>query len=730
MPGPLSVVAQSAPQPLPRLSGPIELDGYIDEPAWEAIDPLPLTTYQPTYRGPITERTEIRIAYDDTHLYVAGRLYDANPDGIRANSLYRDRYSGDDTFAVIIDTFNDNETALWFYTTPLGMRADMAVSNDGESGAGATDGPINDNWNTYWSSEARVTEDGWFAEIRIPFSSLGFQSDGERVVMGLSTYRFIARKNERYVYPDIPPNWSRGFAKPSQMQDVVLTGISTTNPIYVQPYVLGGLDQASTLEASEAAYEWDRSTRQEVGFDAKYNLTGNLTLDVTVNTDFAQVEADEQQVNLTRFSLFFPEKRQFFQERASVFAFGTGGNDRLFFSRRIGLVSGEPVRIWGGTRLVGRIGTWDVGVLDMQTARDEQLGVPSENFGVARVRRRVLNENSYAGAILTSRIGMDGTYNVAYGLDALVRVAADEYLTLKWAQTFDHVVIDRNENGLWASSLVRGVWSRRRLEGWNYGAAVTRSGPVYQPDLGFVTRRDFTQGELDVGYGWFPGTSSRFANAATEVAGIIAVRNPDGTVESAAVEHEWSAELKSGHGFAVGGSVRYEDLRFVLPLPESSQVPAGSYTFGAAALSYEAPNGHLFRPEFDLDGGTFYDGRRIGLSAAQTWNASRHLELEGRYLIDAVRFPDRDQSFVTHIGRVRAQVALDTRFSTAFFVQYSSAAELALTNIRLRYNFGEGNDVWLVYNEGFNTDRYRTTPALPTTDARTILLKLTYTFDV
>jgi len=370
--------AAQTPMTLPRIEGPITLDGRSTEPAWQEIEPLPMTMYQPTYEGGVRERTEVRVAYDDEYLYVLGRLYDSHPEDIRANSLHRDRYSGDDTFAIILDTFNDNENALWFFTTPTGVRFDMAVSNDAEGGLGGT---VNSNWDTFWSAEARQTDEGWFAEMRIPLSSLGFQSEGERVTMGMTTYRYIARRNERYIFPAIPPDWSLGFAKPSQAQDVVLNGVESRRPVYFTPYVLGGVEQEARLAEDETTYRQHRDLTRELGGDLKYNLTNNLTLDLTANTDFAQVEADPQRVNLTRFSLFFPEKRRFFQERASTFAFNTGGNDRLFNSRRIGLVEGEPVRIWGGARLVGRVGNWDVGVLNMQTAEDEALDVPSENFG-------------------------------------------------------------------------------------------------------------------------------------------------------------------------------------------------------------------------------------------------------------------------------------------------------------------------------------------------------------
>jgi hypothetical protein len=205
---------------------------------------------------------------------VAGRFYDSNPDAIRANSLYRDRYSGDDTFAIILDTFNDHENALWLFTTPTGVRFDMAVSNDAEGGFGST---VNSNWDTFWSAEAVQTDEGWFAEMRIPLSSLGFQSDDDRVTMGMSTYRYIARRNERYTFPNIPPNWGLGFAKPSQTRDVVLRNVESERPVYVTPYVLGGVDRQAGLTDDGTAYDHTQSITQEIGGDLRYNVTNNLT---------------------------------------------------------------------------------------------------------------------------------------------------------------------------------------------------------------------------------------------------------------------------------------------------------------------------------------------------------------------------------------------------------------------------------------------------------------------
>lgn len=710
------------------LDTPIELDGMSDEAAWADVAPLPLSMYDPIFGGEPTERTEIRVAYSRTHLYVAGRMYDSDPAGIRANSLYRDRYSGDDTFAIILDTFNDNQNALWFYTTPLGVRMDMAVSNDAEGGGGGSSmGSINNSWNTYWDVATVQTEEGWFAEMRIPFSSLGFQADGDRVEMGMSAYRYIARKGERHTFPAISPDWERGFAKPSQARTVVLTGVESSRPVYITPYVAAGADWTPTL--TDAGWSTESTFERQAGVDIKYNLTSNLTIDVTLNTDFAQVEADNQQVNLTRFSLFFPEKRQFFQERSSVFDFSFGRSDRLFHSRNIGLIGGETVQILGGGRLVGRVGLWDVGIINMQTLGD--AGIPAENFGVVRAKRRVLNEQSHAGLMMTSRVGDDGSWNVAYGLDGLLSLGNERYLDLKWTQSAEDETTAGSSAGLTgftdaALGLVELI--RRGNIGFTYKASVVYAGKSYNPGIGFISRNNYVKVNLDGQYGWRPGDASILRNHDGSIYGDVYVRNDDGTVESVRAGHSWDMDFKSSASARVSVNVLYEDLLEPVSFPQGTSVPVGSYTYAEGQARWEMPNGSLLRGQLEVRGGSFFDGRRLGVELSPTWNLNRHLELEGTYSYTRLDFPERDQSANVHLVGARSQIGINTRVSLNAFLQYNTAANLVAANVRFRYNVREGNDLWVVYNENLNADRFRETPALPVSGGRNVLLKYTYTF--
>ncbi|MCH8961531.1 MAG: carbohydrate binding family 9 domain-containing protein, partial [Bacteroidetes bacterium] len=684
---------------------------------------------EPDNGAPPTERTEFLVAYDADYIYFALRAYDSDQHGIRSNTLYRDRLSGDDHFEILLDTFNDNETAVLFTTTPGGIRKDAAISNDASGGGIASGGWINGDFNTFWDVETVVNEAGWFAEIRVPFSSLRFQQENGSVVMGITLQRKVARKTERLVYPPVPSiaNWA--FLKPSLAQKIVLEGIHPQKPLYITPYGLSGLGQTFDLNEAATGYPRENDAKGELGVDLKYGLTNNLTLDLSLNTDFAQVEADDQQVNLTRFSLFFPEKRQFFQERAGVFDFRTGGLSRLFHSRRIGLNDdGEPVRLLGGARLVGRAGRWDVGLLDMQTADSEAL--PSENFGVLRVRRQVFNAYSYTGGMATSRIGADGSYNFAYGLDGVIRLAGDDYMTLQWAQSFDHEQIEADAlDGLNSGRFTFEV-ERRRRRGWGYDTIVAWAGRRYDPGIGFTQRNNFTLLDQTGSYTWLLDDASSLIWHTLGLQGFAFVRNGDRSVESAEVGPEWAFAAKSGAGGSLEAKLLFEDLVVPLELSEEAVVPVGSYTFFRLGASYHVSHTRLFQLRPRIEAGTFFDGWQATVGFSPVWYVSPHLELAGSYLYNQIRFPDRDQRFDAHLARLRIGTALNTKVSTNAFIQFNSATNTVSANVRFRYNFREGNDLWIVYNEGLNTDRHRVAPALPFTDTRTILLKYTYTFQL
>ncbi|MFC1564739.1 DUF5916 domain-containing protein [candidate division KSB1 bacterium] len=712
----------SAQEPLKlhRINGKVTLDGISSEPAWDNIDPLPLTMYQPVFEGAATEKTEIRVAYDENYLYASGRFYDSDPADIHTHSLYRDRTNNDDTFCIVLDTFNDKENALCFWTNPAGIRGDKAISNDGID--------MNYDWNTFWEVRSVITDEGWFSEMRIPFSSLGFNKESDVVTIGLITFRYIDRKNEILIYPGISPDWIN--QTPSQAKETVLENIQSQNPVYITPYILGGVGNNSIINADKTGFRLDKEYEKDLGLDVKYNVTNNLTLDATVNTDFAQIEADDEQVNLTRFSLFFPEKRRFFQERSGIFSFNTSGiysRDRLFHSRRIGLHDGQGVRILGGLRIVGRNGPWDIGAFSMQTEKIRDL--PSENFSVARLRRQIFNENSYAGGIITSRIGDDGSYNYAYGLDGIFRVINNEYLTVRWAQTAeDDIIRDRPFNFTDASSFLV-QWERRTRIDWNYKFSVTRAGKDFIPEMGYTTRKDYTEYEWWFQYDPYASDESPLRKySPMQLLGGIATRNSDGSVESAWAEWGTDCHWKNGAFIFADAEIWYEDLDIPLNFPDNTIIPVGKYKYYRFEGGFRTPPGKLMNTRLVLMAGQFFDGTMHSVWIEPVWSISKHLNLNASYSIKMGRFHNRSQEFNAHLAQLRIEGALNRQLSLNGFIQYNSVTDQLTPNIRFRYNHSEGNDLWLVYNEVFNTDRERLVPALPRTDNRAVMMKYTYTF--
>ncbi|MGD8428398.1 MAG: DUF5916 domain-containing protein [Balneolaceae bacterium] len=713
---PIELFAQDAIS-IPKVTGTFVFDGKLEEPFWSELNPLDMVMYQPVYRGQLSEDNEIYLVYDHNYIYLAANLYYKNVKDLRSNSLYRDQYSSDDTFALILDTFNDNENALWFFTNPAGVRFDVLVSNDAENN--------NFDWNTYWEVLTHRTGWGWSVEMRIPFSSLGFQRDNNHVIMGAEVYRFLSKRNERYVFPDIPPKWDNGFRKPSLAQKIRMENINSANPVYVTPYVLGGFEHQVTLNSEATAYKTHRHWTHEPGVDVKLNLNSNITLDLTANTDFAQVEADNQQVNLTRFPLFFPEKRQFFQERSSVFDFGFSRRSRLFHSRKIGLSSGgKAIRIYGGMRLVGKIKKTDIGFINMQTAASTNL--PSENFGVLRIKKKIINRYSSVGGMFTSRIGNGEDDNFAYGLDAHIRVIGDEYLTLKWAQTYNQQAVE-----LLPNSRIYFQWERRRNSGISYELEYDRTGADFFPAVGFTPRRNFSFYQNRIEYRWITESSPVFQEVWINNLSNLYVRNGDSNVETGLINPHAGIDTKGGSQYRMQVNIRYENLlrSFSFSNKNKVQVPAGNYWYRNLELSYEAPNGWKFRPGFSSTVGQFYDGNRSTIGFSAEWYISPHFQISDEYEYNKIRFKARNQRFTSHLNRLRFRFALDTHLSLTTFAQYNSEIEKTSINARFRYNFEEGNDLWIVYDNVLNNQRTQNNlPRLPVSGFQALLLKFTYTF--
>ncbi len=297
---------------VPRLTGQMTFDGAPDEEAWQTIPSLPLVMHTPVFGNEPTEFSVIKIAYDDDYFYVSGIINYKNPDDIRAFSKKRDyNYSKCDWLGVIIDTFNDRQNAVMFWTNPNGLRSEGTLQNDVVD----LNTDMSFSWNTFWDAKSEINGTGWSAEIRIPFSSLRFQAKENKTFMGITAVIYRPVKSEMVSFPAISPDVANSMWKPSMTTMIEFTGLQPEKPVYLTPYITGGIGQVNELNDAGTAYEMTSKFKFDAGFDAKYSITNNLTVDLTVNTDFAQVEADDQKINLTRYSLYFPERESFSRKK-------------------------------------------------------------------------------------------------------------------------------------------------------------------------------------------------------------------------------------------------------------------------------------------------------------------------------------------------------------------------------------------------------------------------------
>jgi hypothetical protein len=716
---------------IPKIKGEIKFDGTLDDACWQNLKPLDMVMHTPTFGNQPTEKSEVMLCYDDTYIYVGARLFDSEASKMLVTSKKRDEVSnGNESFTIVFDSFNDKENAVAFSTTPSGLRSDYTILNDaiGEY----PNVPVNSNWNTFWDVKTIRDDSGWFLEMRIPLSSMRFKDNKGQVVMGLIVSRRIAHKNEMDIFPAIPPNWGQySNIRPSKAQEVVFDGIQSKKPFYIAPYVLAGYQQDYKMNESGTGYELNDKPKLNAGLDAKYGLTKNLTLDLTINTDFAQVEADDQQINLTRFSLFFPEKRTFFQERSSIFNFGFEGKTNLFYSRQIGLYKGEEVPILGGARITGMAGRWDIGFLDLQTqsfdpSDPSQNTLPSENFGVVRLRRQVINRNSYVGGILTSRLGMDGSYNTSYGIDGILKFLKNDYLNIKLAQV---MALNATNNPVSLDPTKIFInWKRFTNKGLGYDFTYSRSGKDFKPGIGFQQRSDYSYFAGSLQYGWIPGAASSLLNHKFELNSEMFIFNPTGDTQSSENEVAYKFNFKKGYGGMLAIVNSFENVDKQFSLSSDVFVPVGKYNFTQFVSHLNSPESKKIMLKLDTYAGGFYDGTRYSVGLGPQWNIGSSLQLSLTYEYNHVEFKERAQSFNGNIGRFKALYMLTTKLSISAFIQYNSLENAIATNVRVRYNPKEGSDFYIVLNEGRSTYRDIQDPRLPLYNNRSILLKYTYTF--
>ncbi|MGA0558818.1 DUF5916 domain-containing protein [Larkinella sp. VNQ87] len=702
-----------------------------NEPFWQGIPSFPFVVLKPVYGAAATEKTELLMTYDDRFLYLAGRCYTQDTSQIVARTLVRDGYRGDDWMTIHIDSRFDHQNAVVFSMYPLGSRYDMAVANDAVELGSSTFNPA---FNMIWEGKSVINRQGWFFEMKIPLFNLRFKPDALGAVqMAISATRAIQHKQEYHQFPAVPRNAIEPIMKPSLKQPIILSHAPKPRLLLLTPYVLAGRERITRLNPAETGFDKSLTTNLQAGLDAKVGISSYLTLDVSANPDFAQAEVDDQLVNLSRFSVFFPERRLFFQEQAGLFEFNLGGDSQLFYSRQIGINSGQRTQIYGGLRLTGKLNpSLDLGVLSMQSANvhlDDGQRQPSENFSVFRLRQQVLNRRSYIGTMFTSRVGARAN-NYTAGVDAILNTKGVHYVQLAAATSIT------SENGLKPlggldASRVLLSWETRQTDNLYHKLSYIYSGRQFNPAVGFVDRPDNHNLSGYIRYGRIANTrTGRFQNTQWTLLGFSTFLNAHtGQLESQLVQTGWQGSTFKGTQWSGLVQYSYENLSLPLDFGNAQAIPVGRYHFPTLTVKYIPASFREIRVPVSLTEGFFYNGKRFNASIDPTVNLGKHIEIQSSYDFSYLRFAKENLYQPIHVGRLKVAYALDLHFSMYANLQYNSTNRQIFTNAQLRYNFRDGHDLYIVLNENLFTERrYNDQLVRPILGDQTLLFKYYYTF--
>jgi len=669
---------QASPVRVLRTADMLRLDGVPDEPAWRSADSITdFTQQEPAEGKPATERTVVRLLSTPRGLYVGLWANDTRPEAIRHAQLRRDAdLDSDDSFSILLDPLHDHRSGLVFSVNPNGALADAEVASfEGD----------NEEWDGVWDARARITATGWTAEILIPWQTLRYRAGD--ATWGANFRRVIRRNNERVLWRA----WRRTeglLYMPAEGTLDGLSGLPGRAPAELRPYA------ATTGAVRELTYQPDGrdsvvalgDATAKVGLDAKVAVSGALTLDLTANTDFAQVDVDRQVVNLTRFPLFFPEKRPFFLESSSLFAFGQEGRQQIFYSRRIGLAAdGSPIPLVAGARLTGRAGRERIGLLAVRTGGAEDAW----DF-VARARHDV-SANGFVGAMLTS-----SGHNLAGGVDFNVplRVRRQNLVILGFASAL------HDSTGAPVAGAARfGIdYPNDR---WDNFIGVNVTGADYTPALGFVLETGVVRhtGHVD----FFP-RPERWGIRRLHVTFIEwdVTTHLDGPRSHASFAvSPLGAELESGDQFAVTLQ-RFEDVPDTpFEIFPGDTIAAGHYWYNRAELSLESSAGRPVGFDLTMSAGDFYSGTGSEMAAALTVRTAPHL-------ITNLEFEEQDvrlaaSRFIARSTRLRLDVAATPRLAGTLFLQHDNASERLRLNVRFHWIPNLGSDFYLVWNSGWPT---------------------------
>jgi hypothetical protein len=671
--------------PAVRTEGGPSIDGSLEDGAWQTASVIrDLIQQEPAEGEPASERTEIRLLYDENNLYLGVHAFDSDQAGIIATEMRRDgaRILDEDNFQIILDTFMDARSAYMFVVSPLGAKLDQQVAEEGEGGRGGNSSNINREWDGVWDVATQRTADGWIAEVRIPWVTLRFpDTDAQR--WGINFMRNIGRKNEQAFWAPIPKGFS--LTRVSLAGSVTdLHSLSRGRDLRIKPFVVGGGRRVSD------AGNTDNSTEQDVGLDVKMGLPAGFSLDVTINTDFAQAEVDDEQVNLTRFALFLPEKREFFLENAGQFNVGMAGASvrlaDLFFSRRIGLSeTGEPIPILGGARLTGKVGRNTFAMMDIQT--DDAFERPGENFLIARYSRDIF-ARSRIGAIFVNKQASEGDhYNRTYGAD--LAFAPHPNLTINGfvAGTSTPEVSDEQYGGH-----IRANWLDQN---WLIYAEHTDLQDNFNAEVGYVPRVGIRESKFHIERTPRP---NRFGiRVLNPMWNIEYTTDQNGRLMTRRIHQMLGVGLQNGGGITIFYNNWFERLDEPFRVRSNVVIDPGSYHFGEWLFSYRSDPSRRISYSASYSPQTFFDGDRTNMSFRLALRVNSQLATTAQVSRNDVDLPAG--AFKADVGSLRIDYALSPDASLATITQYNSLTRQWSNSGRFRYSYRPGSDIYLVYDE-------------------------------
>ncbi|MBI4442389.1 MAG: carbohydrate binding family 9 domain-containing protein [Acidobacteria bacterium] len=662
------------------IRSPMVIDGDLSETAWEEADVAKdFLQRDPLQGSPSTERTEVRVLYDDKNIYVGAYCYYSQPQGIIVNDISRDFDMGEeDYFGVLYDTFNDDRNGFYTITTARGGQRDAQFLDEGRD--------FNLNWDGVWRVRTRIREDGWTAEFEVPFKTLRFAKNSQQI-WGIQFFRRIRHKNEWVSWSQIPRRYSLlHVSSAGELQG--LENVEPGKNLKIKPYVLGGVQQFAA-KGTEGDFDG--------GADIKYGVTPSLTLDLTLNTDFSHVEADTQQVNLTRFPLFFPEKREFFLENFGMFQFGAlrGREALLFHSRNIGLESGEPVPILGGVRLSGRAGPYYLGLMDIQT-RSERAE-PATNFAVARLRRDVFTNSNVGVVFINRQSAQPDDHNRSFGADVnFWFLQRDLRITGLLAKTQTPGRDGKDRAGLLEAELQKNLVRAQ--------ASYLDIGENFNPEVGFVRRpgRRILHGEFELRPRLQRDDRLGFLmrDISSGVVSDYAIL-PDGQTETKLLRPHFQIEFQDASIFRVQYGLNFERLTRPFRIRSGINIPVGDYRFNEFLVSYASDKSKLFSASLQYETGEFYEGRKKTWTVGGQVLANYQFRASINYERNSVSLPQGE--FATDLVGFRANYAFNPQMFLNAFIQYNSDTQRISSNIRFRLIHRPLSDIYVVYNEQRDT---------------------------